>query len=103
MKRQRALADASLAGPDRHEMTHAGEPVGNPGALVGDLLEDSRSAVADDVVVGFHSEAVLLLTPVARKAQLSDENDPRRARAGHAPADHARGRAHERRRTNIGR
>ena len=54
MQRQRALADASLAGADGHEMTNAGEPVGDAGALLGDLLEDSGPSVADDVVVTLH-------------------------------------------------
>ena len=55
MQRQRALADAALAGADGHEMAHPGEPVGDAGALLGDLLEDSGSSVADDVVVALHS------------------------------------------------
>jgi len=54
MQRQRALADASLAGAHGHEMTDPGEPVGNAGALLGNLLEDSRPSVADDVVVALH-------------------------------------------------
>src|SRR5262249_56408064 len=54
LKGQRALADAPLAGAARHEMAPPGEPVGNPGALLGDLLEDSGPAVADDVVVALH-------------------------------------------------
>ena len=40
MQRQGALADASLAGAHGHEMAHAGEPVGDAGALLGNLLED---------------------------------------------------------------
>ena len=51
MQRQGALADAALAGADGHEMTHPGEPVGDAGALLGNLLEDSGPSVADDVVV----------------------------------------------------
>ena len=35
-------------------MAHSGEPIGNAGALLGNLLEDSRSSVADDVVVALH-------------------------------------------------
>ena len=54
MQRQGALADAALAGAHGHEMAHAGEPVGDAGALLGNLLEDSGSSVADDVVVALH-------------------------------------------------
>ena len=54
MQRQGALADAPLAGAHGDEMTHPGEPVGNAGALLGNLLEDSGAAVADDVVVALH-------------------------------------------------
>ena len=54
MQRQRALADAAFAGAHGHEMTHAGEPVGDAGALLGNLLEDSGPSVADDVVVALH-------------------------------------------------
>ena len=54
MQRQGALADSSLAGAHGDEMTHSGEPVGNAGALFGNLLEDSRAAVAGDVVVALH-------------------------------------------------
>ena len=35
-------------------MPDAGEPVGNAGALLGDLIEDPRSAVTDDVVIPLH-------------------------------------------------
>ena len=35
-------------------MTHPGEPVGDAGALLGNLLEDSGPSVADDVVVALH-------------------------------------------------
>jgi hypothetical protein len=35
-------------------MAHAGEPLRNAGALRGNLLEDSGSSVADDVVVTLH-------------------------------------------------
>jgi hypothetical protein len=38
-------------------MAHPGEPVGDAGALLGDLLEDFRSAVAGDVVVALHVAA----------------------------------------------
>ena len=51
MQRQRALADPALAGAYGHEMAHPCKPVGDAGALLGDLLEDSRASVADDVVV----------------------------------------------------
>ena len=54
MQRQRALADAAFAGAHGHEMAHAGEPVGDAGALLGNLLEDSGPSVADDVVVALH-------------------------------------------------
>ena len=54
MQRQGALADSAFAGAHGHEMAHACEPVGNAGALLGNLLEDSRAAVADDVVVALH-------------------------------------------------
>ena len=40
MQRQGALADAALAGAHGDEMTHPGEPVGDAGALLGNLLED---------------------------------------------------------------
>jgi hypothetical protein len=58
MERQGALADAPFARADRHEMTHAGEPIGDSNALLGDLLEDSRPTVPDDVVVRFHVECL---------------------------------------------
>ncbi len=54
MQRQRALADSALAGADGHEMAHPGEPVGDARALLGNLLEDLGSSVADDVVVALH-------------------------------------------------
>ena len=38
-------------------MAHPGEPVGDAGALFGNLLEDSGSSVADDVVVALHASA----------------------------------------------
>ena len=43
MERQGALADASLTGAHGDEVPDPGEPVDNPGALLGDLLEDSRT------------------------------------------------------------
>src|SRR5882672_4065280 len=54
MQRQRALADAAFARAHGHEMAHTREPVGDAGALLGNLLEDSRPSVADDVVVTLH-------------------------------------------------
>ena len=38
-------------------MAHPGEPVGDAGALLGNLLEDSGPSVADDVVVALHAVA----------------------------------------------
>jgi hypothetical protein len=35
-------------------MAHPGEPVGDAGALLGNLLEDSGPSVAGDVVVALH-------------------------------------------------
>ena len=57
MQRQGALADATLAGARGHEMAHPGEPVGDAGALLGNLLEDSGPSVAGDVVVALHRRA----------------------------------------------
>ena len=54
MQRQGALADPTLAGTHGHEMAHPGEPVGDAGALLGNLFEDSGSSVANDVVVALH-------------------------------------------------
>jgi hypothetical protein len=54
VQRQGALADPPFAGSHGHEMAHPGEPVGDAGALLGNLLEDSRPSVADDVVVALH-------------------------------------------------
>jgi hypothetical protein len=54
VQRQRALADASLSRPHGHEVADSGEPVGDAGALPGDLLEDAGPSVADDVVVALH-------------------------------------------------
>ena len=55
MQRQRALADAALSRSDGHQMAHPGQPVGDAGALLGDLLEDPGSSVAHDVVVALHA------------------------------------------------
>ncbi len=54
MQRQGALADSPLAGAHGHEMTHPGEPVGDAGALLRNLLEDPGPSVAGDIVVAFH-------------------------------------------------
>src|SRR5438552_1999691 len=54
MQRQGALADPAFAGAHGHEMTHPGEPVGDAGALLGNLLENSGPSVANDVVVALH-------------------------------------------------
>ena len=67
MQRQRALADAPFAGAHGHEMAHPGEPIGDARALLSDLLEDSGSSVADDVVVALHL-ASLAYTGAARAA-----------------------------------
>jgi hypothetical protein len=36
-------------------MAHSGKPVGDAGALLGDLLEDSGPSITDDVVVALHA------------------------------------------------
>ena len=54
MQRQRALADPAFARADSDEMTHAGESVGDAAALLGNLLEDSGTSIANDVVVALH-------------------------------------------------
>jgi hypothetical protein len=54
MQRQSALADPAFARAHRHEMTHLGEPIGDAGALLGNLLEDSGPSVAGDVMVALH-------------------------------------------------
>jgi len=38
-------------------MAHAGEPVGDAGALLDHLLENSGSSIAVDVVVALHGAA----------------------------------------------
>ena len=63
MQRQGALADPSLAGAHGHEMAHPGEPVGDAGALLGHLLEDSGPSVADDVLVALHRADVAYTVP----------------------------------------
>jgi hypothetical protein len=57
MERQRALADSAFAGTDGDEMAHASEPVGDAGTVLGNLLEDPRPSVSDDVVVALHGLA----------------------------------------------
>jgi hypothetical protein len=59
VQRQSALADPAFAGAHGHEMAHAGEPVGDAAALLGNLLEDSGPSVADDVVVALHGRLSL--------------------------------------------
>ena len=54
MQRQGALADSSLAGADGHELAHTGEPLSDPAPLLGNLLEDPRPSVSDDVVIALH-------------------------------------------------
>ena len=69
MQRQRALADPAFAGAHGHEMTHSGEPVGDAGALLGNLLENSGPSVADDVVVALHFAEWLIAYTVAAATQ----------------------------------
>jgi hypothetical protein len=38
-------------------MAHSGEPVGDAGALRGNLFEDSRPSVADNIVIALHVAA----------------------------------------------
>jgi len=52
--RSAIASQARRRGADRHEMAHPREAVGNAGALLGHLLEDSGSSVAEDVVVALH-------------------------------------------------
>ena len=54
MERQGALADASLTGAHGDEVPDPGEPVDNPGALLGDLLEDSGPTVTRNVLIALH-------------------------------------------------
>jgi hypothetical protein len=68
MQRQGALADAALARAHGHEVAHPGEPVGDAGALLGNLLEDARAAVAGDVVVPLHGADALRLDSLHRPA-----------------------------------
>ena len=63
MQRQGALADPALAGAHGHEVAHPGEPVGDAGALLGDLLEDPGPSVADDVVVALHFSSLAYTVP----------------------------------------
>jgi hypothetical protein len=48
-------------------MSHTGEPVGDAGALLGDLLEDPGPSVADDVVVALHVEPLAYTLPLAQQ------------------------------------
>ena len=73
MQRQGALADPPLAGADGHEMAHPGEPVGDAGALLGNLLEDSGPSVADDVVVALHLVGVPARTLLSVVVSLSKD------------------------------
>jgi hypothetical protein len=52
-------------------MTHPGEPVGNAGALLGNLLQDSGPSVADDVVVALHfAEGLIAYTVEAAQDEV---------------------------------
>src|SRR5687767_8116487 len=84
MQRQGALPDPSLARADGHEMAHPGEPVGDAGALVGNLLEDSRSSVADDVVVTLHVLPGGFAPPDPPARSLAGPHDPRSALVAHS-------------------
>ena len=55
--RHRALPDAALSRSDRHAVLHLRERLRDPVFLVGDLFEDVRAPVPDDVVVGLHQWA----------------------------------------------
>ena len=81
MERQRALADSALAGAHGHEMAHPCEPVGDAGALLGNLLEDSGPSVADDVVVALHLADVprVIAYNVARRPRRGERQGMRRA------------------------
>ena len=72
MKRQSALADPALAGTHRHEMAHPGEPVGDAGLLLGNLLEDSGPSVAGDVVVALHVERIAYTGPSTKAKVVND-------------------------------
>src|SRR5262249_61427459 len=50
----RALADAPLAGDDRHGGADGGHPGGEPRLLGADLLDDVGTAVARDVAIALH-------------------------------------------------
>ena len=49
-------------------MAHPGEPVGDAGALLGNLLEDSGPSVADDVVVALHFPGCLRVDSLHRSS-----------------------------------
>ena len=57
MQRQRAFADPTLAGAHGHELADLGEPLGDAAPLLGNLLEDPRPSVSDDVVIALHVAA----------------------------------------------
>ena len=57
------LPTPPLPEPDRHEVAHPGEPVGDAGALLRHLLEDAGPSVAGDVVVALHVDVAC--TPAA--------------------------------------
>ena len=52
---------------DIEAMAHPGEPVGDAGALLGNLLEDSGPSVANDVVVTLHVDCRLAYTGSRRR------------------------------------
>ena len=73
MQRQGALADSALAGAHGHQVAHRSQPVGDAGALLDHLLEDSGAAVADDVVIALHYAGMLAYTGgCARRALVQD-------------------------------
>ena len=54
-------------------MTHPGEPVGDAGALLGNLLEDSGPSVADDVVVALQRADVSKLLAYIERGSASEQ------------------------------
>ena len=84
MQGQGALADPALAGADGDEMAHPGEPVGDPGALLGNLLEDSGASVAGDVVVALHFLPGGFAPPDPPTPALAGALWPRSAPAAHS-------------------
>src|SRR5204862_785402 len=93
MQRQRALADPALAGAHRHEMTYPGETVGDAGALLGNLLENSGASVADDVVVALHLLFGGLIAYTATSPLTSSRSASAKASARLAEAPPARRRS----------